>query len=400
LYDEATNPETLPKRLKELAQDEHLAPLVAANPNAPEETLLTLAQAHPRAFLANPILPLLYLEDPGQFMKMNKFTALAVLRLDEIHPWLLTAWRQHPDQLVREAVSYHIGQFDGTEWMNGLANARAALQRTPIIVSQRPTSIHFPPLELPNWIAVTLRQHQNSAVSAAIVRAEIPQRLLAQFAKQKDARQAVASHPNTPESLLGLLARGIDYPVLMEVAYNLNTSPHILRYLSQDSSSMLRAQVARNPHTPSNILHNLARDTDPSVRASLASNPATPINILRRLLTDKDVRVCRRAQWTLDSQSQIATGHQRSISTAKQCRQIARSLAVTSDTPNYEFQRIILLSYPDLPSNVLGKYATSWRWPERYVIARHPNTSRSTLEELTRDGNRFVRAVAREQLSR
>src|SRR5215472_17419739 len=112
---EAANPETAPERLVELANVAPLRQIVAANPNVPAGLFFDLGREFPREFLANSLLPMIYLVDPQELMEVNKLTALTVLRLDETPSWLLGAWRQNPDERVREAVHYHIGQLDDPE---------------------------------------------------------------------------------------------------------------------------------------------------------------------------------------------------------------------------------------------------------------------------------------------
>jgi hypothetical protein len=68
LQNEAQSPTTPPDRLVELAthwpgyQVRHL---LVANPNLPQEQVIALAPLFPRAFLANPVLPLWFIENPN-----------------------------------------------------------------------------------------------------------------------------------------------------------------------------------------------------------------------------------------------------------------------------------------------------------------------------------------------
>lgn len=62
---EAQNPETPPKRLKQIAKEgnKKIRKAVAANPNTPLKVLKDLSFKFPKSFLQNPILPLWILED-------------------------------------------------------------------------------------------------------------------------------------------------------------------------------------------------------------------------------------------------------------------------------------------------------------------------------------------------
>jgi hypothetical protein len=427
---EAENPETSPDRLAELANVAPLRQIVAANPNVSMSLFFSLGHEFPREFLANPLLPLIYLVDPKELMEISRFTALAVLRLDETPLWLLGAWRQNPDELVREAVRYHIGQLDDPERESGPAKAEAALQRTPITASLRPEGIHFPPLVLPDWIVLALRRHRNADVSAAVLRTDISALLLTQLlkrtdlrqhAKQQDLWQAIARHPNAPAGVLGQLAHDDDPLVRAAVAQNLNTSRDTLKHLSRDSVTAVRREVAYNPRTPADVLnrladdpeyvvrasiarnrntllHALAHDRNSSVREAVARNPHTSLKILRHLLKDADDKVRGSALAAIDNRSKTPPVQERKLSARQQYRRIAEILAESREDIAYSFIRLILLAYPELSDHVLAEHATSWRWPERYVIARHPNAGRDTLEELASDGNRFVRAAARARL--
>lgn len=62
---EADDPACPPELLEFYSHQTTLAPLVAANPNTPKEVMWRLAYRHPLDVLANPILPLLLLEDSG-----------------------------------------------------------------------------------------------------------------------------------------------------------------------------------------------------------------------------------------------------------------------------------------------------------------------------------------------
>src|SRR5579884_3930443 len=102
LHDEAANPETPSERLAELAKQSHLAPIIASNPNTPAKTLFDLADDHPHEFLANPILPLLHLENPSLFAHMYADSALRLLMCEEIPAWLLSLLAQHTHPAVRD----------------------------------------------------------------------------------------------------------------------------------------------------------------------------------------------------------------------------------------------------------------------------------------------------------
>jgi hypothetical protein len=91
---EAMHPTTRPDRLRELAGDHSLEPFLAQNPNTPPDLLCQLAASYPQQFLANPVLPLLFLENP-RFSGMLSDEALqAPLRYETAPGFLLAACPQ------------------------------------------------------------------------------------------------------------------------------------------------------------------------------------------------------------------------------------------------------------------------------------------------------------------
>ena len=133
LRTEAADPTTSPKRLAELARDAALAVLAAANlqaqeqlleelswrreddirqtvvqnPATPWTVLLALSEEFPRAFMANPAVALLLLEDPQRFQQIKELPAAHALKLlddDDVAGWLIGCLAQHPAALVRETV--------------------------------------------------------------------------------------------------------------------------------------------------------------------------------------------------------------------------------------------------------------------------------------------------------
>ena len=63
------------------------------------------------------------------------------------------------------------------------------------------------------------------------------------------------------------------------------------------------------------------------------------------------------------------------------------------------FQRALALSFVETPPEFLREAQGSPRWITRVALARNPAAPRDVLEILARDGNRYVRAAARERLN-
>ena len=106
---EAVDPTATPERLTELADapDPAVRRAVASNPNTPLPVLYALAVEFAAEVLANPVLPLLMLEDPNLLVRAPAATVLALLRSDSITAPMLAQAAVHPDHDVQRAVASH-----------------------------------------------------------------------------------------------------------------------------------------------------------------------------------------------------------------------------------------------------------------------------------------------------
>lgn len=180
------------------------------------------------------------------------------------------------------------------------------------------------------------------------------------------------------------LARDEDISIRYGVADNPKAPLEILKSFATDDSERIRFFVARNPNTPSKILEQLANDLDNSVRETIAKNPNTPIEILELLANDSDNSV------------------RESVSENPNCtRQIKETIFknfAKLETPSFSRVALFLSDYAE--SSVLAENSNSISWLERYAIAQNPKTPQSTLKILAQDGNRIVRATAKESLQK
>lgn len=69
-----------------------------------------------------------------------------------------------------------------------------------------------------------------------------------------------------------------------------------------------------------------------------------------------------------------------------------------SETPSFSRVALFLSDYAE--SSVLAENSNSISWLERYAIAQNPKTPLETLKQLAQDGNRIVRATAKESLQK
>ena len=67
-------------------------------------------------------------------------------------------------------------------------------------------------------------------------------------------------------------------------------------------------------------------------------------------------------------------------------------------TPSFCRVALFLSDYAE--SSILAENSNSIWWLERYAIAQNPKTPENNLKQLAQDGNRIVRATAKESLQK
>ncbi|MCD8487257.1 MAG: hypothetical protein LRZ84_11145, partial [Desertifilum sp.] len=102
----ASNPNTPPEKLRELATCEDIAirQLVVANPNTPTEVLWRLGKLFPAQLLENPLLPLLFLENPNLIAQIPDETLLRLFELETVPDYLYQRLTQAKLN-VRQAIA-------------------------------------------------------------------------------------------------------------------------------------------------------------------------------------------------------------------------------------------------------------------------------------------------------
>jgi hypothetical protein len=104
----------------------------------------------------------------------------------------------------------------------------------------------------------------------------------------KEIRERLALHPNTPTETLWVLLEDQDETVRGAAACNANFSGKDLERLALSSDMRIRAGVAFNRNSPGKVLQDLARDPEDTVRLTVALNHSTPANTLEILAGDTD----------------------------------------------------------------------------------------------------------------
>lgn len=321
---EAENPETPPERLRELVKRGQ-GRFVAGNPNTPPKLLLKLAAHHFESFAANPVLPLLLLEDPGFCLQIPATTLRRLLRRTDLPQTFLQTLQRHPDAEVRDSARLHVGAERSDENLNSL------LQEA--VRALRPSRGAMPELLdhdlAPPWLLEPIvggsdakmrddvlcalaRSSDPEALAlhdlyrragAALPRENQPVRTSSELTPAEAkrlaeggnfARRIAAAHPSTPEATLRRLATSGDLQVQKIALHHAYLSEDVLWAMAGSPLVELRKAIVGNPRVPEGLLVQLAQDTAKEVRAAVALHPLTPATALKQLAGDSEVDIRKR----------------------------------------------------------------------------------------------------------
>lgn len=385
------DPALLAAALRQLGDFEELSLLAAraADPNTHPAALRLLAGICPAAFCANPVLPLLLLEDPGLPAAFDPASLGRLLAYPGVPAELVAAIAQvgHPEQAA--AARLHIALPPAVpRWRDELAQVIAAL---PVVPEDDLLAVLVALGAVPTWLLPRIAASPNERLAAALVAAhgdwsalaalDLPAAPLARPERSLDeleqmlnheapaVRAAAAGDPQlAPERLLQVKHdedwSDVDPAVYRALASNPQSSPALLSALAADRSALfaaVRRAIAHNPHAPPEALALLADEpyaTD--LRLTVAAHP--------------------------------------NLSPAQRAQLLAHSLehALGSLDPVFG---AIALSQPALPVEQFTLFAGSPYWLERLALALNPATPQEVRAPLADDGNRLVRAAAREPRS-
>lgn len=244
-----------------------------------------------------------------------------------------------------------------------------------------------------------------------------------------NARQAVAGNPRTPRALFLTLSQDQNEQVRQAVARNPRTPAEILRILGQDTSILVRAAAAGNEQMPVEGLQILAHDPQAEVRKAVAWNKQTSLTIRQALTQDPQSEVQKLANfvqrllakepfheqpWWQELGARLTANPSwmegevspddllviGSLEVSNHIRQAMLEL-LAGDWDTTKLQKAFpvpgwkRMMAPYMPAIALEKWSISPRWEVRYLVAFHEQTSLKTRQTLSRDGNRYVRAMAR-----
>ena len=387
----AQNPSSPPQLLQELGESSDAATRenVALNPNTPTQMLQKLGDEFSKEVLGNPVLPLLFLENPSILDELFQPDTLWSLVLDTQTPKEVLGMLIYSKHIqLAEAAQLHVN-VAGEMTFGWDEAACEAIQITTLEYNEREYIRHLANRGLiPDRIINQLVKHQAIRLLIAAnpnTSLTRPKRL----AKNNNVSEPIACNPNIPVELLEQLAQHKDSGIRLYVAMNPNTPVHFLELLAQDKIDGIRTHVAKNPNASVQLLEFLAQDEDKWIRRSVASNPNIPLMLLDQLLKQF-------AQDENHAIREFVAGHPKTP--VSLLLEVTLKLCPQDSTPC--LSRFLVLLHPQAPHLALGQYYCSKIWLERYAIAQNSNSPPHILNALAKDANRIVRAAAKANVQR
>jgi hypothetical protein len=247
---------------------------------------------------------------------------------------------------------------------------------------------------------------------------------------------SLAANPNTPVEILEQLEREEGDAVGDRLACNPSTPKHLLEKFASSKREQTRELLASNPQLPESAIQQLVEDKNYYVRKAIAANERAPFELTLKFWRDsKFYKIPSGAAanalgkgffkfMSSDSQNVFNCFASLPKHSPKQCSDFFADftkatkkivsrylkekpeglpilLELIIDKPRgRELARTIAFWHPQMPAKVLAEHGRSLLWLERCAIAQNPNTPIETLQLLAADGNRIVRAAAKDNLER
>ena len=335
----ANNSNTPLEILQELRKDidPNVREAVAGNPNTSIEDLKELAEEFPEAITANPIFDLLLLENPE-----SDFIRLSLARSSTTPAETLLKLIEDKNRDVQLAA---------------IANPNTSLEILEKIAKSYQDDSEWQKI----YEAISRNPNASSALLNFI--AEKAENI---FYKE-DLQSQVARHPNTSPSTLDKLLYSQEKTRFYALKH-----PNISKY------AISIIQFVENKLEPDiTLLNKLVSHSDYRIRTLVAKHNNVPVEILEKLIEDKDT----------DVQLAVITNPN---TTLKILEKIAESY---QDDDSWEWTKIYLAisSHPKASSvllNLIAEKAEKSCYGAQDIeaiqsqVARHPNTSTSTLDKL------------------
>ncbi len=310
----AANPATPTTLLQQLANtsDSLVRRAVALNPNTPVPVLCDLAAEFPEEFLHNPLLPVLNMTQPDFIKWLPLASWASLLRFSDLSPaWFRLIKNEKSYQRVHQEswklLQLHVSLADeaSKNQQPDLANIQELYQHN------LPTSRSFTPEEN---VGLFLRFALLFPFTLAMQKKELPAlapidprgigsalSLLREISAGTAARiiqghhpfvlSQIARHPATPQRLLKHLAlysrdASNNYAVQCATADNPRTPLEAVYRLTSAPETRLRSKAATHPALDTLDRAILALDEEIVVRASLATSPQLAPDLFVQLAID------------------------------------------------------------------------------------------------------------------
>ncbi len=346
----ALDPATPPAQLAALGWNRNNGAIkraVAANPNTPPGVLLHLASRYWAAFLENPVLPLLLLEDPGLPLRLPLTMLRALVRRPKVPALLLQTLARHADREVREGAKYHVSfpaELAATAPDSPAAPAAAWQTTLRATLTQLPA----PPGTLaellstnsvPDWLLEAVASTRSPLVRTALFEASrregaspalkatasmlrraagetrenryhhdygwgesvqrwrvgqgaLTEAELTRLAGGNATWQLLAARAaNLPPALVARLARSPHPRIVVAIARRPDLAPAVVLALASRGLPAVALALASSTAAPEAVLASLARHPTAEVRVRVARNRRTPPATLAVLATDADDNV-------------------------------------------------------------------------------------------------------------
>lgn len=360
---------------------------MAADPNTAAEALAFLAGPFPEAFCANPVFPLLLLENPSLPATMPAVSLGRLLAYAGVPADFVAAVAAYGPPELASAARLHVALAGeaGEAWQGELAATTAALPSAPdddLLVALAALGL------VPAWLRPRL------AADARVARAlagevVVPEEAVAE--RPLAGRAAAAADPATPRDELWRLADDEDAAVRSALARNPALRPEDLVELKRredrlDNDPAVYRAIAAERRAPPELLVELAGDRSAvftGVRRAVARNPGAPPAALEALADElyaADIRLHLAAHPNLGPEQR------------RKMVEASLDAALGAGDPLY---RAIALSHPEAHPRALALADRSPHWLERLALAGNPAAPGEAIARLTADGNRLVRAAAR-----
>jgi hypothetical protein len=390
----ALHPLVGPETLVDLAHNEYLLAreAVAMNPRTPTATLAELATdafAEVRAAVAG-----------------NPAATVAIC----------TLLASDPFSIVREQVAMH--------------------PQTPPELLAQLAEESFPPLHtalvrnpaLPLALFERLAQEESPTMQVALAQSPlltVDRAWRFVIARDSQVCEYVAANPALPTTFLERLAATTqrntqrhrpkdlsrDDALKRGLARNPATPKAVLLWLAELNKKEINQILAGNPALPSEAQGRLVEDLDELTAVALARNPATALSLLARLgergipspETERERRSHhlqrRPSPYTPDYTLFFAVVSHPAMNAATRHTLYARLLDQRIDYPGIGHWWLFALLWDPATFAPKKQNRVMMSWIDRYAVAFKSNTPKRMLEQLSHDGNRYVRAAARDTLA-